>query len=77
MEATMHKSADAFDAWICDLDVEASHWNSWAHFDVTGHIHLPSILNDPEFFESRIPYTVDVTLTLDLSEPLTFLSSND
>jgi hypothetical protein len=28
------------------------------------------ILNDPEFFESRIPYTVDVTLTLDLSQPV-------
>jgi hypothetical protein len=31
---------------------------------------LLGIINDPEFFESRIPYTVDVTLTLDLSEPV-------
>ena len=59
------------DAWICDLDVESSHWNSWAHFDVTGQAFtFLGILNDPEFFESRIPYTVDVTLTLDLSEPV-------
>ena len=31
---------------------------------------LLGIFNDPEFFESRIPYTVDVTLTLDLTEPV-------
>ena len=59
------------DAWICDLDVEPSHWNSWAHFDVTGQAFtFFGIINDPEFFESRIPYTVDVTLTLDLSQPV-------
>ncbi len=59
------------DAWICDLDVESSHWNSWAHFDVVGQAFtFLGLLNDPEFFESRIPYTVDVTLTLDLSEPV-------
>ena len=59
------------DAWICDLDVETSHWNSWAHFDVVGQAFtFLGLLNDPEFFESRIPYTVDVTLTLDLSEPV-------
>ena len=59
------------DAWVCDLDVESSHWNSWAHFDVTGQAFtFLGILNDPEFFESRIPYTVDVTLTLDLSQPV-------
>ena len=59
------------DAWICDLDVESSHWNTWAHFDVVGQaITFLGILNDPEFFESRIPYTVDVTLTLDLSSPV-------
>lgn len=59
------------DAWICDLDVESSHWNSWAHFDVTGQAFtFFGIINDPEFFESRIPYTVDVTLTLDLSQPV-------
>ena len=59
------------DAWICDLDVESSHWNTWAHFDVTGQAFtFLGILNDPEFFESRIPYTVDVTLTLDLSQPV-------
>jgi len=28
------------------------------------------VIEDPEFFESRIPYTVDVLLTLDLSEPV-------
>ena len=59
------------DAWICDLDVESSYWNSWAHFDVTGQAFtFFGIINDPEFFESRIPYTVDVTLTLDLSQPV-------
>ena len=59
------------DAWICDLDVESSHWNTWAHFDVTGQAFtFFGIINDPEFFESRIPYTVDVTLTLDLSQPV-------
>lgn len=59
------------DAWICDLDVDSSHWNSWAHFDVTGQAFtFFGIINDPEFFESRIPYTVDVTLTLDLSQPV-------
>ena len=59
------------DAWICDLDVESSHWNTWAHFDVTGQAFtFFGVINDPEFFESRIPYTVDVTLTLDLSQPV-------
>ena len=59
------------DTWICDLDVDSSYWNTWAHFDVTGQAAtLLGIINDPEFFESRIPYTVDVTLTLDLSEPV-------
>ena len=68
----MHKGlARVSDAWICDLDVESTHWNSWAHFDVTGQAFtFLGILNDPEFFESRIPYTVDVTLTLDLSQPV-------
>ena len=59
------------DTWICDLDVEQSHWNSWAHFDITGQAFtFFGILNDPEFFESSIPYTVDVTLTLDVSQPV-------
>ena len=59
------------DTWICDLDVEQSHWNTWAHFDITGQAFtFFGILNDAEFFESRIPYTVDVTLTLDLSQPV-------
>ena len=59
------------DTWICELDVESSHWNKWAHFDVVGQAFtLFGIVNDPEFFESSIPYTVDVTLTLDLTEPV-------
>ena len=59
------------DTWICDLDVEQSHWNTWAHFDITGQAFtIGGWLNDVEFFESRIPYTVDVTLTLDLSQPV-------
>tara|TARA_B110000444_G_scaffold60463_1_gene56416 strand:- start:59581 stop:62109 length:2529 start_codon:yes stop_codon:yes gene_type:complete len=59
------------DTWIYDLDVSPEHWNSWAHFDVTGQAAtLFGIADDPEFFESSIPYTVDVVLTLDLSTPV-------
>ena len=59
------------DTWYYDLDVDSSHWGKWAHFDVTGQaITLFGVIEDPEFFESRIPYTVDVLLTLDLSEPV-------
>ena len=56
---------------ITTLDVDSSTWGKWAHFDVTGQaITLFGVLEDPEFFESRIPYTVDVILTLDLSQPI-------
>ena len=59
------------DSWSYDLDVDEGSWGQWAHFDVTGQaITLAGVLEDPEFFESRIPYTVDVVLTLDLSEPV-------
>ena len=59
------------DTWYYDLDVDSSHWGKWAHFDVTGQaITLFGVIEDPEFFESRIPYTVDVLLTLDLSQPV-------
>ena len=59
------------DTWYYDLDVDSSHWGKWAHFDVTGQaITLFGVIEDPEFFESRIPYTVDVLLTLDLSQPI-------
>ena len=59
------------DTWYYDLDVDSSHWGKWAHFDVTGQaVTLFGVLEDPEFFESRIPYTVDVLLTLDLSQPV-------
>ena len=54
-----------------DLDVDSSAWGQWAHFDVSGQaMTLFGIIEDPEFFESRIPYTVDVILTLDVSEPI-------
>ena len=59
------------DTWYYDLDVDSSAWGKWAHFDVTGQaITLWGVLEDPEFFESRIPYTVDVLLTLNLNEPV-------
>jgi len=58
------------DSWYYDLDVDSSAWGQWAHFDVTGQAAtLFGFIEDPEFFESRIPYTVDVILTLDVSEP--------
>ena len=59
------------DSWYYDLDVDSSAWGQWAHFDVSGQaMTLFGIIEDPEFFESRIPYTVDVILTLDVSEPI-------
>jgi hypothetical protein len=59
------------DTWIYDLDVDSSHWNTWAHFDINGQaVALFGLLEDPEFFEASIPYTVDVVLTLDLSTPV-------
>ena len=58
------------DSWYYDLDVDSSSWGTWAHFDVTGQAAtLFGFIEDPEFFESRIPYTVDVILTLDVTEP--------
>ncbi len=57
--------------WYYDLDVDSSSWGKWAHFDITGQaVTLLGVLEDPEFFESRIPYTVDVLLTLNLNEPV-------
>ena len=59
------------DTWYYDLDVDSSAWGQWAHFDVTGQaVTLFGFIDDPEFFESRIPYTVDVVLTLALNEPV-------
>ena len=59
------------DTWYYDLDVDSSAWGKWAHFDVSGQaVTLWGVLEDPEFFESRIPYTVDVVLTLNLNEPV-------
>ena len=57
------------DTWYYDLDVDSSAWGQWAHFDVTGQaVTLFGFIDDPEFFESRIPYTVDVVLTLALND---------
>ena len=59
------------DSWYYDLDVDSSAWGKWAHFDVTGQaMTLFGVIEDPEFFESRIPYTVDVILTMDMNEPV-------
>ena len=59
------------DTWYYDLDVDSSHWGKWTHFDVSGQaMTILGIVEDQEFFESRIPYTVDVILTLDLDSPV-------
>ena len=59
------------DSWFYEIDVDESSWGKWAHFDTTGQaVTLFGILDDPEFFESHIPYTVDVMLTLDLVSPV-------
>ncbi|MEK9651981.1 MAG: S8 family serine peptidase [Poseidonia sp.] len=59
------------DTWYYDLEVDDSAWGKWAEFDITGQaVTLFGFLEDPEFFESRAPYTVDVVLTLDLNEPV-------
>jgi subtilisin family serine protease len=59
------------DTWYYDLEVDDSAWGKWAEFDITGQaVTLFGFLEDPEFFESRVPYTVDVVLTLDLNEPV-------
>ncbi len=60
------------DTLYIDLAVSDSHWNTWTEFDVSGTaISLPitQVLSGSEFFEPRIPYTVDVLLTLDVSQP--------
>ena len=59
------------DSWYYDLPVDESSWGKWAHFDVSGTaVTLWGFLGDIEFFESRIPYTVDVMLTMDLTQPV-------
>ena len=58
-------------SWYYDIDVDSSHWGQWAEFDITGQaVTLFGFLEDIEFFESRVPYTVDVMLTFDLSQPV-------
>jgi hypothetical protein len=60
------------DSWIYDLDVGSEYWNTWVEFDVSGQaMTFLGFIEDAEFFESSIPYTVDVVLTLDLSSPVT------
>ena len=57
------------DSWYYDLEIDDSAWGKWAEFDISGQaITLFGFIEDIEFFESRVPYTVDVMLTLDLSE---------
>ena len=59
------------DTWYYEIEVDEAAWGKWAHFDTTGQaVTLLGLLDDPEFFESSIPYTVDVMLTLDLSSPV-------
>ena len=53
------------------LDVDEEHWGKWCEFDVTGAaVNLPIPLSGSEFMEPRVPYTGDVLLKLDISEPI-------
>ncbi len=59
------------DTLYITLEVDEDYWETWTEFDVTGTaISLPitEVLSGSEFLEPRVPYTVDVLLTLDLSE---------
>ena len=59
------------DTWYYEIEVDEAAWGKWAHFDTTGQaVTLWPWGDDLEFFESSIPYTVDVMLTLDLSSPV-------
>ena len=61
------------DTIFIQLDVSQEHWGKWTEFDVTGTaISLPfnSILSGSEFLEPRVPYTVDVLLTLDVTSDI-------
>lgn len=59
------------DTWYYEIEVDEAAWGKWAHFDTTGQaVTVWGLFDDPEFFESSIPYTVDVMLTLDLSSPV-------
>ena len=53
------------------MDVDEEHWGKWCEFDVTGTAItlFTEILSGSEFAEPRVPYTVDVLLKLDVSEP--------
>ena len=61
------------DTIYIQLDVEPEHWAKWTEFDVSGtalSLPLNSILSGSEFLEPRVPYTVDVLLTMDVSQKL-------
>ncbi|MEC9089960.1 MAG: S8 family serine peptidase [Candidatus Thermoplasmatota archaeon] len=54
------------------MDIDEEHWGKWCEFDVTGTAItlFTEVLSGSEFAEPRVPYTVDVLLKLDISEPL-------
>ncbi|MEC7704750.1 MAG: hypothetical protein VX906_05860, partial [Candidatus Thermoplasmatota archaeon] len=54
------------------MDIDEEHWGQWCEFDVTGTAItlFTEVLSGSEFAEPRVPYTVDVLLKLDISEPL-------
>tara|TARA_B100000900_G_scaffold344405_1_gene308486 strand:+ start:2389 stop:4965 length:2577 start_codon:yes stop_codon:yes gene_type:complete len=57
------------DTWIYTIEVDPADWGTWTEFDVEGQaMTFWGLTQDTEFFESSVPYTVDVVLTLDLSE---------
>ena len=57
------------DTWVYTIEVDPADWGTWTEFDVEGQaVTLWGVAEDTEFFESSVPYTVDVVLTLDLSE---------
>lgn len=60
------------DTLYITLDIDEDYWETWTEFDVTGtaiSLPLTAILSGSEFMEPRVPYTVDVLLTLDVTEP--------
>ena len=54
------------------LDIDESQWNQFAEFDVVGNgvTLMPITSIDDEFYEPLFAYTVSVSLTIDISEPI-------
>ena len=73
MVATMlkDKAADLLTHGITTWTSNSSAWGKWAHFDVFGQaMTLFGVIEDLNSSNPRIPYTVDVILTMDMNEPV-------